>query len=517
MNRDTVQSCPFKLDRALEFIERNALWVIACWTLFYAAIALFLAHEKPFWNDELFTFYISRLPAFADVWKALLTGAEQLPPFFFVITRAVTAVFGPGEISFRLPEIFGFWLMSIGLFCFLRIRLPVVYAVAGMTFPLITAAFGYAYEARPYGLVLGFSASALCCWQAAALARRRTLWLIGLALSIAAAISCHYYAVLGFTAIFVGECVRSLNKRRFDLGIWSAFAAGFIPLIFFLPLIKAARSYSSTFWSKPKWANVLGFYNALLTPAALALFILLIVLGMYAIMRPGYSSAEAPLKRKIPLDEIAAILAFSLIPLIGIVLAKAVTGAFNFRYALPAVIGLSVLVGWTSSALARNRTGMGLLLLLTLLVLSVANGGKSYLELRSTLADRAYAYNFVTREASTLPLVIADPHLFFELSYDVSQRRSKTKLLYLANTALALKYTDTDTVERGLLTLKRWAPLDVRDFNQFCAKHDAFLVYGYPAPFGWLVEDLIAQRWTLVVKARSGNRLLYIASRPHGP
>lgn len=519
MNRKNLESCASKLHRALNILTRNALWVVACWTLFYVALSLSLAHQKPFWNDELFTFYISRLPSLSNIWKALLTGAEQLPPLFFVITRAFTAAFGSSETFFRLPEIFGFWLMSLCLFHFVRVRVPVMYAFIGMTFPLVTVAFEYAYEARPYGLVLGFCALALSCWQAAARGRRRGLPLTGLALSGAAAISCHYYAVLGLGSIFIGECFRSFSRKKLDAGVWIAFLMSFVPLVFFLPLIQAARSYSSAFWSKPKWANVFSFYSTILTPAALALFVVLIVLGVYATTRFPHRSNGASDRRNIPSYEIAAVLALSLIPVFGVVFAKAVTGAFNFRYVLPAVIGLSVLAAWSSSVLAQYRTGTGLLLFVVLMALSLANAAKSYLELRGTLQDRADAYRFVEREAKAtgMPLVIADPHLFFELSHDIAQRKSTTRLIYLADVSLALKYTDTDTVERGLLTLQQWAPLQVRDFHQFCANHDAFLVYGYPAPYEWVIESLIAGEWRLVAQGRNDNRLLYLATRRREP
>lgn len=135
----------------LDIFERKPLAAIVCWTVFYLLLASVLAHEKPFWNDELFTFYISQRPSLADVWNALLTGAEQIPPLFFVITRSFTAVLGPSHIGFRLPEILGFWLMSVSLFYFVRVRSSVTYSLIALTFPLVTAAFEYAYEARPYG------------------------------------------------------------------------------------------------------------------------------------------------------------------------------------------------------------------------------------------------------------------------------------------------------------------------------------------------------------------------------
>ena len=50
----------------------------------------------------------------------------------------------------------------------------------------------------------------------------------------------------------------------------------------------------------------------------------------------------------------------------------------------------------------------------------------------------------------------------------------------------ALEYTGTDTVERGVLELKRLAPLDVEDFHRFCASHSQFLIYGFPDVWDWL-------------------------------
>lgn len=502
-------------ERVVTALKRSALGMVGFWTIFYFVLVFSLAHQKPFWNDELFTFYISRLRNLSDVWNALLTGAEQLPPFFFVITRAASAIFGFGHVFFRLPETLGYWLMCVSLFYLVRVRCSVMYGLIAMAFPLVTASFEYAYEARPYGLVLGLCALALSSWQAASRYRLRVLSLVLLTLSGAAAMSCHYYALLGLLPIVVGECVRCIYRKKIDFGPWIAFALWIVPLAFFLPLIKAAHSYSEAFWSKPKWTNTLGFYNTLLTPTALTFAVILIGLGIYHLARSSQNGDRIRVPGNIPVYEVAAVSAFALVPVLGIFLAKTVTGAFNFRYGLPAVIGLSILVAWSSSVLSDQRADIGVALFLMLSALSLANGMRLYLEVGDTLNTRVSAYQFLRMEAAGKPIVIVDPHLFFELSHDVTQRGSNMQLIYFADTTLALKYTNTDTVERGLLALKRLAPLDVRSFGQFNATHDHFLVYGYPGPFEWLVEDLIASGWELVVEGRNGKQLLFLAKRPH--
>src|SRR6266508_1563014 len=140
-------------------------------------------------NDELYTFYISLLPSHSDIWSALSTGADQIPPFFYMITRASILLFGENHVSIRLPEVLGFWVMSLCLFQFVSKRSSALHGLVAMLFPLVTDAYYYAFEARPYGLVLGFGGTALLCWQAAAEGYYRKLSLMGLALSLAAAIS----------------------------------------------------------------------------------------------------------------------------------------------------------------------------------------------------------------------------------------------------------------------------------------------------------------------------------------
>ena len=104
------------LEDLADQIEKKRVWFLAGFSILYLAVTGLLASQKPLWNDELYTLYIARLPSMTDVWDALSTGAEQLPPFFYVLTRASLALFGTNELSLRLPEVIGFWIMGLCLF-----------------------------------------------------------------------------------------------------------------------------------------------------------------------------------------------------------------------------------------------------------------------------------------------------------------------------------------------------------------------------------------------------------------
>src|ERR1017187_2720902 len=69
--------------------------------------------------------------------------------------------------AIRFPELIGFLAASLCLFHFIRRRTNALYGLVGMLACGITGAYPFAYEARPYGLVLGFCGLALVCWQAA--------------------------------------------------------------------------------------------------------------------------------------------------------------------------------------------------------------------------------------------------------------------------------------------------------------------------------------------------------------
>ena len=75
------------------------------------AVTIVFAQRKLMWNDELYTYYMARLPSMSDVWAALMSGGEQTPPFFYWTTRVSFALFGVNNLSVRLPEMLGFWVM----------------------------------------------------------------------------------------------------------------------------------------------------------------------------------------------------------------------------------------------------------------------------------------------------------------------------------------------------------------------------------------------------------------------
>ena len=497
--------------------ERHRLLLLGAVSVVYFAATSVSASRKLMWNDELFTYFIAQASTLSGIWSALLTGADQNPFPFYLLTRWSLALFGVNEWALRLPEMIGVWGAGACLFHIVAHRSSSMYGFVAMVFLFVTGANFYSYEARPYGLVLAFASASWLCWQAATERRIRWLPLLGLFGSLAATLCLHYYAVLAFIPLGIAELVRSYDRRRVDWAIWLVMGGALFPLLVFLPLIEKSRTYRNGFWAIPSWKSIPDAYSSLLMPAPLMLMFVLIFAGIVALVHVQRFDTQASVNAPaIPGNELAAALSYVSLPLIAVAVAMLVTGAFTPRYALPTVLGVSVLVAWTSARLLDGRAFLGAIILL------LSCGGFVMLWTRSLPATPETAlsqmYAIVRSEPeSELPVVVSDPHTFMTLSHYAPPDLS-SRFVYLADPERSLRDLGHNTMDRGILDLKPWFRLNIQESERYRSEHSRFLLYvhagylgGQVAPnFNWLLSDLAASGWHLELKAREQNQLLFL-------
>jgi hypothetical protein len=512
------------MDRLDELAVRERLGLLAFVALsaLYWLVTVLLAHRKLMWNDELYTYYIAILPSLRDIWGALRSGAEQTPLLNYLATRLSLELFGPGNVAFRLPAMLGFWIMMISVFVFVARRTSYMAGAAAAAFPLITDAYKYAFEGRAYGLMLGFAGLALLSWQSLSRDRRRPLWTVLLAASVAAALCTHYYAIFILVPLAIGEAVRSATSRRVSPALWAALLAALAPLALHLPLIRAGQQNRGTFWSPPQWVNVPDFYSDLLTRGMTVVAVILVLVLLDLLMRPRHEldrPRAAP--RSPPLAEVIAACGFALIPVGCVILAKVATGAFTGRYALTAIVGLAVLAGLVTAELFRIRPSLRLLTLTGLVSWFALTQAREFIE--PTAASQPVGRAAIERPAEwlksapngNLPVVIADPHTFTVLSH-YTDPALKARIVYLAHPDLSLKWLGHNSVERGMQQLLGpWFHMNVVDFEPFLAGHSQFLVYGdffRLAFLNWIGSELRERGWHLELLNFEGDNLLLLAT-----
>jgi hypothetical protein len=384
-----------------------------------------------------------------------------------------------------------------------------------MVFPTMTEALHYSYEARGYGLVFGFSALAFYCWQRAAETERAILYRIGLGFGLCGAWMSHYYGLLLFFPIMVGEIVRTRMLKKLDPSMWMIFAASLLPILMFLPLIQASASYGQNFWAKPHWLDVFQFYDYLLHPVAIWTIFILISLS---ILGARHNHEIKPPEDSYPAYELAAITAFMLVPFIAMIAAKLTTGALTNRHLLFIVAGVSIIFAYALSYSRAPRSS----LILALVLFVAGFFGKAGSELHRCNEDFAVyerTVNFVqTYPERSLPVACWVSPPVMQVWY-YGPRELATRMFYLANPEDSVRYVGHDTIDRGLIDLKPWFPINnVQPYRLFVRSHKQFLLYYGSWPedwvWNWIMSSLVADRMHIELKARQGDQYLFLVTSP---
>ncbi len=445
---------------------------------------------KPLWHDEIFTIYMCRLPDMASVWRALATGLEQMPPFSHVVSRAAYRLAGADAFAIRLPSLIGFAAMAACLYLFLARRVSRTWALAGMLVPFSSGALHFGYEGRSYGVVLGCTGIACLAWQSAG-GRRRPLALAALALACAAAIASHYYAVLILMPLALGELVRTVERRKIDWGVWAALSVSLVPLAFFIPLIRGARSYAHVFWAKPDAASLQEAYLRLIGPAVPVFIALALVWLAYLVWG---KAGSAQLDRA----ELALAAGFFAIPATMTVLSF-FTGAFEPRYGIWGIVGLALgtaYAGHVTTAGSRRFAAIAAACWLGSFALTQGYELHRVGHMRPEAIERVEPLM-----GAGLPIVYADPIRYLQAAY-YGAPEIRERVVYLADPDAALRRTGTDSPERAIQLLAGIAPLHVEAPGEFVARHHRFLVIE-SGDFSWVVPELAARRASVRVNGNT--------------
>lgn len=481
--------------------------VVTALAVAYAAQIIPYALAKPFWHDEIYTILLARLPSLADTWRASADGADLSPPLNLWLTRAAHVPTGVGLISTRLPALLGFFVAMVSVFTVLRRRAGTAAAVTGALTLFFTAGFRYAAEARGYGVMMGLCGITFYAWTEAAVGRRRRLYVPALGVALAASVWNHYFGVLVFVPIAVGEAVRFLQRRRFDLPVAAAIAGAMILALPLYPLMTVAAAQRSSFWAgRATTPGIPEIYRFLLAPMLEPAFLTTVAVviaftGVAAIWRRSMPGEE----RRVPAHEAAAVAAGVAIPILGLVLAWAIAGVLVPRYLLSAIVPIGValpLMLWR----ANTRRSPAEALACALLIILVASGfARDPPAFRHPVADRPALLNSLKTPG---PTVVSSSLQYLQLWY-YTPPELKGRMVYLADPPEALRLSGSDTIDRGYVALSRWTSVTVEPYESFVARHPTFRVY--EAGSGWLLVKLETSRASIEEIGRdSGGRLFQV-------
>ncbi len=451
------------------------------------------------------------------MWSALKDGADFNPPLLYFVTHSLFRLAGDSAIVSRLPAMVGFYVMCFCLYRVVSNRCGPVYGLAAMVFPLLSPAYYYAAEARPYGLVLGFSGLALLSWQELAEGRRRWFFVPLFGISMLGAVQSHCYAVLLLIPFGVAEVIRAITRKRADALAVGCLVCAAASTLVYLPLLSAIGRYRRlpTYFFAPRLSSIAEGIQGLF---GLGVWPVLLVF-VFACATGGRRANRINTGKVAP-HEIACYSLLALMPLWVFAVSLATNGSFMPRYAVPAVIGLSVLLCLLvhhSTAGDRATAGvMAHVFFISWLALSVPWPW--------TRAEAAPAYALPAASIADfrpdLPIVVSNALTFLESDHDLA-KEAAARLVFLTDANFALAYTGTEVFDKAFYTLSKWFPIrgTVTDYETFLAAHRRFLVFGpYTYPEDWLIPRLLREQIKLTLRGqfrgRYGDYVLLEAELP---
>ncbi len=501
-----------------EFSTRKSAVILALILLTVALQSALSAVSQPFWYDEIITVILCRLPSMSEIWLALHNAADGNPPGFFFVARLAHSFISEDHLGYRLPSILGLLLTVSCVYLILSRRLNRITALVGAAFILCTGLTPYAWEARPYSLMIG-------CIAVAILALQRVddskLYSFMLAFSLAAAVSLHFYAVFAWPAFFAAELTGWISHRRFRAKVWSSLLVGVIPLLCFAGLLKQlSKYYGQNYWAQPHFKQVYSTYNSLLNVDShwgiiYAIGITAIVIWSNAINRPGVAHSHDE-KRKtpaVPIEEWVLALVLLWLPAIAFTAAKISHGGLTERHMLTAILGCALTLGYAIDKI--HVTGRLLLLVLFL----INYEGSAVPTLRdvmtgSILAQRGNAEHEMETlvgqlRPPDLPIVIGPELDYLPIVYYTPPDLGK-RLYVVVDPGAAVTHLDTASVDLSLLALQPYYPFQMDKFDSFVSTHREFLLVT-GGDFDWLTARLLHDGDTLrlVSGGETGERSVY--------
>jgi len=362
----------------------------------------------------------------------------------------------------------------------------------------------YSTEGRPYGVVLCCAAGALLCWQTASDGLWRSLSIPLLAFCLALMTAMHYYSIFFLFPILLAEIVRWRTSGRPDLAVLVAMTPVLLVLGLHYPLIAAAKPFQEHYWSPAVVSSIPAMYSS---------YSCLLPLGLLALFATTPDARAHPEKRSLTLPEWVAVGAFSLMPFCVVVLFRYTTHAFVARYTAWAAAGITVLVASLLYVAARGKKTVGVSML-AILVALIASHEIASLRRKPVLREgEAVLHALASLPYGSEPIVVADSHLFMELSY-YAMPRIRERLIYPLSRDLDVRYFGFDTGPLLLSALGRRTKLRVVGYAAVLAAYQCFVVAALPGDY--LPWHLVAAGYRVVPIGASIPRTLYEVDVPGG-
>jgi hypothetical protein len=485
------------LQKLEALVEKFAPVVMPLLIVLFSVWAWFASREVRLWYDELLELTVASASSSRELLATVAAG-DHNPPLSHFLIRASISLLGDTEWAARFPAYLGMVTMLVAIYFFVSRWLTRSYGILAMLVLMCLPIRIYAIQARPYGLVLGFSALALLFYQQTLRPSGRRLALLGLAVCAGCLTATHYYAVLVIGSILMVDVLRTWGSKRLD---WALFACMGIPPLIVLGalrnVIREQRAGLSHYFAS---GNLLSFdhgYDTLdLDPLVycVALIAVTLLLSFYLSHGTFRTPVHFPL---VGTHEAVLGASLLLLPILGAFCSQFVTHAYLARYFVASAIGLSLCVCFSVRLLSAGIPG-----LLILLILPLGLGFGKALMVQGHRSPEQLPPGAALASA-TAPILIDNPGSYLLLLHYFPDLHDA--LWVIADPAASLYYRKYSTDDELMLTLAARGRAQTITLKAAARKWSHFSLIPRPGDSVWALKCVIEAGANVTVERTFGD------------
>ncbi|WP_165699276.1 glycosyltransferase family protein [Hymenobacter jejuensis] len=481
------------------------------WEYTLPALAIFsllisciiISTKKHYWNDELFSYYMTSEPSFAKMLAAFHDKLNNTPILYFFLGWNWDKLFGSSEISLRLfsslgicaallvtwislRKIYGFCPTSIGVFLIFCTSQIILTQNA---------------EARMYGLFLILNALAFLLYTNFYKDQSpSTLLLILNSVIHAAIIHTHLFGGFYSGAILFSLLISDRIFKLFRPKLYLSIILSWSSLILYIPtfLIQADAGKPRTYIFEPNFLDLADVYN-LTAPSFIRRPILLVFLFVMAYLFCLHIYRRSA-KFRISKTEIPSLvlgIVFFIIPFFIWIISLTIKPIFLDRYLIPSALGWTIIVTFISAKMSSVLSSnipenknlkfrntilriFAYILIFSLITIIIAYPISEAIKYeQERIPGSSDMTSDILQKYSNLPRVVTYSHSFLERIYYSSERN---KFFYILDWKSATdKYSGSFGPQeyKHMEAWKRNFPnifKNVVKSDDFLKHHDRFLV-----------------------------------------
>ena len=319
--------------------------------------------KKPFWNDELYSWYLVSDQSLAHMWQGFNAAINNTPGLYFITGWIWSQAFGASDLSLRLFSSLAFGGAIIILWATLRRLYGFWPCWIGVSSAFLTSRLVLAQnvEARMYGLFTFLCALLVYQYDKINTSSKLSAYqLAGIVGLHAAVVHTHLFGLFYSGAFLIALLITDVIARRFRLRAYAAVIAGQATLVFYIPSYLAqAEAVRQRGWiPSPTFGDLLkvldpssnNFGNLAVIAASLLALVALRVLGA------GSGKVDSADQPQLVLRERSLLLlsfAFlSIVPATWLI-SELVKPIFVGRYLMASVISFAILIAHITHAYSR--------------------------------------------------------------------------------------------------------------------------------------------------------------------